>query len=145
MEPFVWWLIAALLLLTVEIMTSAIWGLCFAIGCLGGMTVAFFTDSLTSQVIAMAVVTLIACVVLLPRLKKILRHENAPHPAKATNADAMIGRTATVIKTIAPGTPGRVKLDGDNWQAVSANPEATFEPGAVVTVRAVNSIILTVD
>jgi membrane protein implicated in regulation of membrane protease activity len=34
-----------------------------------------------------------------------------------SNTDALLGRTVRVVETIAPGHPGRVKLEGEEWRA----------------------------
>ena len=55
---------------------------------------------------------------------------------------ALIGRTAIVTERInGSAVQGRVKLDGDNWQAVCLDTVAA-EPGDEVEIVGYNSIIL---
>jgi membrane protein implicated in regulation of membrane protease activity len=73
----------------------------------------------------------------------ILRLMNKTSEQK-TNVDAMIGRQAIVTETIDfKKNSGRVKLDGDDWKAISAEHEL-IEVGQLVTVTEINSIVLTV-
>ena len=56
----------------------------------------------------------------------------------------MIGRRAIVTERIeGERRPGRVKVDGDDWKAVSLESEPV-EVGDAVEITAINSVILTV-
>ena len=67
-------------------------------------------------------------------------HKNEPN--RATNADALIGRTGRVTEAIAKGGNGYVQIDGDQWKAVSTGDDIA----AGTTVRVVDrqSTIVTV-
>ncbi len=59
-----------------------------------------------------------------------------------TNRDALIGKTGIVIQGINPAkNTGRVKIDGDDWKAVSLNKEF-IEIGTQVKVIDIDSIVL---
>jgi membrane protein implicated in regulation of membrane protease activity len=59
--------------------------------------------------------------------------------------DALIGRVVVVTQTIpADGDLGRIKIDGDNWQARSVNGEE-IEEGRKVRVVSYDSIIIEVE
>ena len=61
-----------------------------------------------------------------------------------TNAEALIGRKAIVSERIEGELhPGRVKVDGDDWKAISLDAEP-IEVGEAVEITALNSIIVTV-
>ena len=62
----------------------------------------------------------------------------------ATNADALIGRQALVSEEIKPVVGGRVKVDGDDWKAVTADGKSV-EAGKAVKILKVDSVILTVE
>ena len=62
----------------------------------------------------------------------------------ATNADALIGRQAIVSEDIKPVVGGRVKVDGDDWKAVTADGKS-IEAGKVVKILKLDSVILTVE
>ena len=61
-----------------------------------------------------------------------------------TNADALVGRRAIVTERIEGELhPGRVKVDGDDWKAVSLDAEPV-EVGDAVEIAAINSVIVNV-
>ena len=62
---------------------------------------------------------------------------------RLSNADALIGRIGIVIEPILADGSGYVKVDGDEWKAVSNVPE-TIEKGSKVEIIARDSIIVTV-
>lgn len=61
-----------------------------------------------------------------------------------TGMDALLGRKAVVTNEIRPGDTGRVRIDGDNWQAVAPGVNFTIHKGTETVVTAYDSIILTV-
>jgi len=143
MEYWLIWLIATGVLLIAELLTTTVWFLCMAIGTLCAVICAATCSSIVAQALIMAVGTIAALVFVMPRVKKMLVKRNDRE--NATNADAMIGRKATVTHDITPGSAGRVKLDGDSWQARAVDPSASFPAGTTVTIRALDSIILLVE
>ncbi|MBZ5527126.1 MAG: hypothetical protein LAN71_04380 [Acidobacteriia bacterium] len=63
----------------------------------------------------------------------------------AMNVDAVVGKTALVIKRIAPLDPGQVKLGDEVWRAELLQTEdAPREPGARVIVDSVEGVTLKV-
>ena len=66
-----------------------------------------------------------------------------------SNMESLIGREATVIEMIPAEDVGRVKIDGDEWQAVLAReddnePRRDIQVGEKVIIVSYDSIILTV-
>lgn len=59
-----------------------------------------------------------------------------------TNSDALVGKTAKVLKKITPNHPGQVKLEGEIWRAQADKP---IETGQTVVVQSVSGVTLTVD
>jgi len=62
---------------------------------------------------------------------------------RASNIDALIGRVGTVIESIEPNGNGYVKVDGDEWKAVSNSNEPILK-GQKVEIIGRESIIVTV-
>ena len=61
-----------------------------------------------------------------------------------TNVDALVGRRATTTERIEGELhPGRVKIDGDDWKAISLD-STPIEVGDAVEITEINSVILTV-
>ncbi len=76
-------------------------------------------------------------------LKPILNRLGKPTTLK-TNADGLIGKIGNVIEKIDPEIGhGRVRIDGDDWKAVSENGFA-LEKGDMVEIVAFESIVITV-
>jgi membrane protein implicated in regulation of membrane protease activity len=66
-------------------------------------------------------------------------------PSLPSNTDALIGQKANVTLRIAPHTPGRVKLDDEEWRAVAVDRDsAVFEADTEVTVDSVDGVTLNV-
>ncbi len=55
-------------------------------------------------------------------------------PDLKTGAEALIGKRATVLRELAYGTPGRVKIGGDEWTAEPYDEDDRIEPGELVDV-----------
>jgi membrane protein implicated in regulation of membrane protease activity len=77
-----------------------------------------------------------------PRFKARYARQNKI-AASQSNMDALRGRVAIVTEAIAPDKIGRVKIDGDRWQA-SAQQGETFVAGDRVEVVGYDSIVLIV-
>lgn len=145
METWIFWLAAAAVLLIVEIMTSMVWTLCLSVGCLAALGASLLGFDLTVQMVSLAVVAVLTFAVVAPRFKRRLQktHAAATH-ADRTGMDALLGRKATVTHEIKPGELGRVRIDGDSWQACAPGLTSTIERGRQVSVTGYDSIILTV-
>ena len=65
--------------------------------------------------------------------------------AVASNTDALMGQRALVTVRLAEHEPGQVRVRDEVWRAVPApGVSGPFEPGAVVTVQAVDGVTLQV-
>lgn len=143
MDTAILWLIPLICCLIIEVLTDWLVFLCLAVGCLAGILSYWCGGSMAVQIIAMSVLTLITAAVLLP-LARRWRRSSREKAAKASGMGALMGRTAVVSQRIqGAATPGRVKVDGDNWQAVCPDG-ATINPGAQVEIIGYDSIILQV-
>jgi membrane protein implicated in regulation of membrane protease activity len=142
MEPWIIWLIAFLLLAVVEVMTQWLTTFCLAVGCLVALICTWADVSFNYQLIALGISALVSFVFAAPYFKKL--HQLKGEKSKAqSNMDALIGRKATVIEAINADRPGRVKVDGDNWQARSVDG-SVIANSVTVEVVDYDSIILIV-
>lgn len=132
------WLTVSFLCLLVELGSGDLYVLCFALGALVGLVAALLCMPLWMQVLLMAAASVFCVIFLRPSLVRKLRGNG-----RRSNADALIGRTGQVIETIQPGGHGYVKIDGDEWRAVSEHNE-TIPVGTTVTVVSRESIVITV-
>ncbi|MBR4118586.1 MAG: NfeD family protein [Bacteroidales bacterium] len=146
MEIWVMWLIATAVLVIIELMTGMVASFCLAIGCLASMIVSLFSISVNMQLLALAIGTILSFIFLAPVIRKWQQQKGEKNPkAQNSNMDALIGRMVVVTQTIpADGELGRIRIDGDNWQARSISG-AEIEEGRKVRVVSYDSIIIEVE
>ena len=138
---YYYWLIAAIVLVIVEICTAGFGALCFAIGAAFSALVSGLGGNLTWQIVVFVVVSLLTFIFLRPVVMKFLDKKSKD---VKTNAEAIIGRKGIVSERIdASQHTGRVAIDGDDWKAVSED-DSVIEKGADVEIVKLDSIIVTV-
>lgn len=141
MEIYQYWLIAAIVLVIVEICTAAFGSICFAVGAGFSALVAGLGGSFVWQIIVFAAVSLLTFIFLRPMA---IRWLDSKSKDVKTNVDALIGRKGIVSERIdATQHTGRVAVDGDDWKAVSLD-DAVIDKGASVEIVNRDSLILTV-
>lgn len=146
MSAWIIWIIVAALLIGVEVLTQMVWTLCLAIGCLASMVATLLGLDLAWQVSIAGIVAVIAYFILKPAFEKWQKKaaDKNRHVAR-TGMDALLGRKGIVTNEIKPGEMGRVRIDGDNWQALAPGVDYIIRRGEQVVVDAYDSIILTVQ
>jgi len=142
MEYYQIWLIAAIVLVIIELLTAGFGVICFAVGALFSALAAFLgVDSLVWQLLIFALASVLCFIFLRP---VVLRFLDKKSKDVKTNADALIGKAAIVSETIdSSANQGRVAVDGDDWKAVSADG-SVINKGEKVEIVSRDSIILTV-
>lgn len=141
MDAYQIWLIVAIVLVILEIMTAGFGVICFAIGAAFSALIAGLGGNITWQVVVFAVVSLLTFIFLRPVVMRFLDKKSKD---VKTNADAIIGRKGIVSERIdAEQHTGRVAVDGDDWKAVSEDG-SVIEKGVSVEIVKLDSIILTV-
>lgn len=140
------WILAAVALLIVEVLTQMVWTLCLSIGCIFAMACELLGIDLPWQIIVLSVVALASYILLVPKIKRL--HDRALEKEgrkDCTGMDALLGRKAVVTHEIEPGRLGRARIDGDSWQVKAPGIDRTIRRGEEVTVTAYDSIILSVQ
>lgn len=133
---FYTWLIIAIILAIVEMVTINLVSIWFVISALCAMIVSLFTDSITIQVTIFVIVG----VILMILTKKIVGRMT---PAKVkTNLDRIIGMEGIVTEKITKNRPGEVKVDGKHWTATA---DKTIDIDSVVKILEINSTKLKVE
>jgi membrane protein implicated in regulation of membrane protease activity len=141
MEVWHFWVIVALVFMIVEIFTSGFAVMCISIGCLFGAVTSALDWELKWQLLTFAIGTASAFMTVRPLVYKLFYKKGQE---VKTNAEALIGRKAIVTERIDGELhPGRVKVDGDEWKAISLNTDP-IEVGEAVEITTLNSIIVTV-
>ena len=134
------WLVAALLLFALEVITPGFILACFGLGALLAIPAALFEWSWLVQIICFCVGSLVALWLLQPMMCRWF----ASHDAK-TGMDALIGRHVFVTETIPTGDAGgRVAVDGDSWRAISHSSQ-DLPVGQEVRIVGYKSVILEVE
>ena len=127
------WLVAVVAFIMVEAATTALVSVWFAVGAAAAMLVSFFNVGFGWQMLVFAVVSAITLGLMLPRLISRRGAHRAPVPNGSPQT--------LVLVDIEPGLPGRVRVDGLDWQA---RAEVTLPQGTRCKVVAVDGAILIV-
>lgn len=131
MDPWVLWLIAAVILAIGEIATTGLFLAPFAGGALIAALLAAGGAGATVEWAAFLVVS----VVLLAALRPVAREHQRTRGRLRTGTAALVGQTATVVERIANAEGvGCVRLDGEIWTARAYDDDEVIEPGARVQV-----------
>lgn len=123
------WLMILIVSVVVEIATTDLTSVWFAVGATVSLILnLFIKDKLIAiQIAVFAVVSIISIFLLRPILKKKMNAEKIP-----TNADALVGKTAIVTNPISDNFPGSIKIEGIEWTAICHNN--SFEVGDFVEI-----------
>ena len=100
----------------------------------GGALVGAVTALLGGPVALQIVLALVSSVALLGLIRPSVVRRLHSGPDLKTGADALIGKRATVLRELAHGTPGRVKIGGEEWTAEPYDEDDRIEAGEVVDV-----------
>jgi membrane protein implicated in regulation of membrane protease activity len=132
------WIFAILAFGVVEACTTALVSLWFMVGGGVALVVSLFTDNIGWQVLAFAIVSAAALAVMVP----FLTRRNSDQKSTLTNSPLLyVGKQGTVIRAVTPGLPGRVHVDGLDWQAKCDTP---LPEGTVIRVTGAEGATLTV-
>lgn len=124
------WLALAVLLGVLELVSLDLFLVMLAGGALVGSVTALLGGPIPLQV----VFALISAVGLLGVIRPGVVRRMHSGPELKTGAEALIGKRATVLRELSHGTPGRVKIEGEEWTAAPYDEDDRIEAGAVVDV-----------
>lgn len=134
------WTLICVLALILEVSSGTFYLMCFAVGATCSIITSLFPTPLWVQVLVFAVASAVCVFCVRPF---VVKYVHPGHDNRVSNADALIGRTGTVIEPITPEKAGYVKVDGDEWRAVTDDGEI-IPKGEEVVIRKRDSIIVTV-
>lgn len=141
MEAWHWWLIAAIILIALEIFTSDFLFAAIGIACLGAAIAAGFDAGFPMQLGAFAGTAILALSFVRPT---VLRHLHKSGEDFPSNVDGIAGQIGTVTTAVGDTEqPGRVKIGGEEWRAIS-HQSHLLEEGTIVEVVSVDSATLRV-
>lgn len=133
----IYWFIACLFLIFVEISTINLVSIWFAIGAFFSMVLAIFIDNLLLQLLVFITVSIIALLITKPVVNRFKKNDVVP-----TNVDRVIGKRAEVIKKITPDEYGEVKVLGAIWTATS---DTVLNVSDKVIVKKIDGVKLVVE
>ncbi|MBR5969223.1 MAG: NfeD family protein [Lachnospiraceae bacterium] len=136
----VFWIIAIIIFIVVEILTTALTTLWF----IGGAVVALIASALGMSIpVQLVLFVLVSGVLLFTVRPYALKHFNPKR--SPTNVDAVIGKQGLVTARIDNGhQTGKVEVDGMEWSARSAVHQQIIEEGQMVNVESVDGVKLIV-
>ena len=141
MDPWVLWLIAAVVFAVGEIATLGFFLAPFA----GGAALAALVSALGSGTAVTWAVFLVVSGVLLLALRPVARSHRRQPAQLRTGTAALVGRTATVTERIANReNQGCVRLEGETWTARAYDEDEVIEAGTqvqVVEIRGATALV----
>ncbi len=134
------WLGILVVMTIIEIITTQLVTIWFAVGALASFIVSIFLpDSILIQIAVFVIISAVALIVTRPLVKKFYSRKSEP-----TNADMVIGKTAIVTETIDNNAAkGFVKVNGNIWTARSEDG-SIIEKDSPVTIKEINGVKLIV-
>jgi membrane protein implicated in regulation of membrane protease activity len=141
MDPWVIWLIAAVVFAVGEIATLGFFLAPFA----GGALLAAIVAAAGAGTGISLAVFLLVSIALLAALRPLARSHRRMPAQLRTGTAALVGRTAMVTERISNDEDtGCVKLEGETWTARSYDEDAVFEPGKrvhVIEIRGATALV----
>ncbi len=108
------WLAVVVFTLVIEFATTEIVSIWFFVGSLISMILAICKVDPAIQIVVFVIVSFLALLCARPFVKKWTKRNEIK-----TNVDSIIGRIALVTEDIVDGNRGVVKLDSQEWSAIS--------------------------
>ena len=139
MEPWHYWLIAAIVLCILEIFTADFLLLGLGFAAVGSSIASYHEASMTWQVGVFAILSVIFVFTIRPIARRYFYKTSDP---RVSNVEAIKGKRGVVVEAIPQGgQPGRVKLGGEEWRAVTEDA-VTIAPDTEVVVEHVEGATL---
>jgi membrane protein implicated in regulation of membrane protease activity len=141
MEPWVVWVVAAVVLVIVEATTTAFVAIYFGFAALVTAAAALVGLPVALQLVVFGLVSVGSMVLTRPALRRAAGRTASIR----TGVDAMQGRIGVVVRPIAELEPGQVKVGGETWTARSFYDGESIPQGArveVVRVEGVTALVI---
>jgi membrane protein implicated in regulation of membrane protease activity len=141
MEPWVFWVVAAVVLVIAEATTTAFVAIYFGVAALVTAVVAIAGLPVALQLVVFGVVSVGSMVLTRPALRRATGRKASIR----TGVDAMQGRIGVVVRPIAELEPGQVKVGGETWTARSFYDGESIPEGTrieVVRVEGVTALVI---
>lgn len=137
----IYWLIAFVVLVGIEIMTTALTTIWFAGGAVIAFVAAIFGASVPVQLLVFVVISFILLFLTRPLAIRYINTSTVK-----TNVDSLIGKDARVIAEINNAKEtGTVSVQGQEWTARAENEDAVYPEGTRVWIREIQGVKLIVS
>ena len=140
MSDWVYWLLLALVLLGIEVLSLGLVFASLALGALAGAISSALDVPFFGQVLVAVVVALVSLFALRPFVLRVLHRGEEV----TTNIDSLVGVGAVVLERV-DTRDGRVKVGGEVWSARSLRPDTSYDPGTDLTVVRIDGATAIVD
>ena len=136
----VYWLIAFVILVGVEVMTMALTTIWFAGGAIAGFILSLLGAAVEVQLAAFLAVSFLLLFLTRPFAARCINNGTVK-----TNVESLIGKQARVTDRIdnSLGT-GAAVVNGQEWTARALEDSKTYEPGTMVTIEMIQGVKLIV-
>jgi membrane protein implicated in regulation of membrane protease activity len=141
MEPWVIWVVAAVVLVIAEATTTAFVAIYFGFAALVTALAAVIGLPVALQLVVFGVVSVGSMALTRPALRRAVGRSSGIR----TGVDAMQGKIGVVVRPIAELEPGQVKVGGETWTARSFYDGESIPEGArieVVRVEGVTALVI---
>ena len=140
-DMVIFWLVAMVALIVIELATLGLTTIWFACGALVAVVAAALDAPLLLQILMFVVVSFAVLLAVRPIAVKYFNKDRT-----RTNIESMIGRQAIVVSEIDNMQAiGQVTVNGMEWSARSTINELKIAVGHVVVIRAVDGVRLIVE
>ena len=137
----IYWLIIFVVLLVIEFATMGLTTIWFAIGALGAIAVALIGGDLIIQLLVFFVLSVVILVSMRPFATRYINKGRVK-----TNAESLIGMTGKVTEKIDNiAGKGTVVINGQEWTARTDNDIITIDEGALVEIKEISGVKLSVN
>jgi membrane protein implicated in regulation of membrane protease activity len=138
------WLGVTLACIVVEMVTSGIFFILFAVGALLAFLYSLFAGILVVQVIIFAVVTMLCLLFLRPLVRRWLKlGKYGTAQGRPDYIDQNIGREGIVVREITSAVKGQVKIGSEVWTACGVDTQsiANGERVRVIRIEGVTAVV----
>ncbi|MGN6710334.1 NfeD family protein [Anaerocolumna jejuensis] len=137
----IYWLVALIILLLIEIFTLGLASIWFAGGALVAFFISLFSDNIVLEIVVFIIVSFVLLYFTRPVAVKYFNNKRVK-----TNYESLEGSTGKVLETIDNfNETGVVMLNGLEWTARAYEDSAVIKEGKKVLVKKVSGVKLIVE
>ncbi len=130
------WLILTFVCIVLELLTTGIFFILFALGTLFAFIASFFSVSVTNQVVVFAAVTLLCLLFLRPFVRRWLHLDGSGGAGSVPDyIEQNIGLEAPVTEEIVAGGKGQIRIGTEIWTARAVDNRGIARGRTVRVVR----------